>query len=118
LTAGRVARLAWAGPSTLLGLVLAPFFVRRSRRDGVLLCEHATWPSTVGFRHRAMTLGHVVLCVDEIDDATWAHELVHVRQYERLGPFFLPAYALSSLVALSRGGNAYRDNRFERAARG
>ena len=116
MNAGRLARLAWAGSSTLLGLALAPFFGRRSRRDGILLCERATWPRAVGFRHRAMTLGHVVLCIDDIDDDTWAHELVHVRQYERLGPIFLPAYALASLVALCRGGSAYRDNRFERSA--
>ncbi|MDO8964417.1 MAG: hypothetical protein Q7W30_08015 [Coriobacteriia bacterium] len=44
------------------------------------------------------------------------HEHVHVRQYERWGPFFLPAYAISSLVQLARGGDPYRDNRFERQA--
>jgi hypothetical protein len=64
-----------------------------------------------------MTLGHVVLCVDDMDDHTWAHELVHVRQYERLGPLFLPAYALASLYALCTGRSAYHDNRYERAAR-
>ena len=39
-----------------------------------------------------------------------------MRQYERWGPFFLPAYLLSSLVALLLGRDPYLDNRFEREA--
>jgi hypothetical protein len=67
----------------------------------------------------AMTLGHVVLGQDEhLLDLTRAHERVHVRQAERWGPFFLPAYGIASLVALLRGGSAYRDNYFEREAYG
>ena len=38
---------------------------------------------------------------------------MHVRQYERWGIFFLPAYALSSLWQLAHGRDWYRDNRFE-----
>lgn len=64
-----------------------------------------------------MTLGHVVLCVDEIDDATLAHELVHVAQYERWGPLFVPCYLGAAVVAALRGGDLYRDNPFETAAR-
>jgi hypothetical protein len=83
----------------------------------VLVCEGAAWPRRLGFRHRAMTLGHVVLSIDAVDDELLAHELVHVAQYERLGPLFLPAYAAASLLALARGGDAYRDNAFEVEAR-
>jgi hypothetical protein len=43
---------------------------------------------------------------------------VHVRQYERWGPLFVPAYVLCSAVIWSRGGDAYRDNPFEREAYG
>ena len=64
-----------------------------------------------------MTLGHVVLCVDEIDEAMWRHELAHVAQYERLGALFLPAYGLASLWALARGRDVYRDNLLEVRAR-
>ena len=85
--------------------------------SGVLLCEGATWPRRLGWRYRAITFGHVVLCVDDIDDETLRHEMVHVRQYERWGPLFVPAYLIASLVARSRGRHAYRDNRFEVAAR-
>jgi hypothetical protein len=64
-----------------------------------------------------MTLGHVVWGVDPAAlDRTRAHERIHVAQYERWGPLFLPAYALSSLMAWSRGQDPYRDNRFERQA--
>jgi hypothetical protein len=101
----------------LLGLALAPAFARRYVHAGVLVCEGAAWPRRIGFRYRAMTLGHVVLCVDEIDAALLAHELVHVRQYERLGPLFIPAYGIASLAAALRGGDIYRDNAFEVEAR-
>lgn len=107
----------WAAPATAAGLVLAPFFARRSLSRGVILCEGASWPRRLRFRHRAVTLGHVVLCVDDIDEATMRHELVHVSQYERLGPLFLPAYGLSSLWALVTRRDPYADNAFEIDAR-
>jgi hypothetical protein len=66
----------------------------------------------------AITLGHVVLGRDaQTLQETRSHERVHVRQYERWGPFFLPAYAAASVWALARGGHAYFDNWFEREAR-
>ena len=49
-------------------------------------------------------------------DRTRAHELVHVRQYERWGPLFVPAYLLSSAYFLIRGCDPYLDNPFEREA--
>jgi hypothetical protein len=67
----------------------------------------------------AMTLGHVVIGVDRLAlDVTRRHERVHVRQVERWGPLFLPAYAMASFLAWMRGGSAYFDNRFEREAYG
>ena len=66
-----------------------------------------------------MTLGHVVLGQSaESLDFSREHELVHVRQYERWGPVFLPAYFLSSLIAWAQGKNPYYDNAFEREAYG
>ena len=41
-----------------------------------------------------------------------------MRQCERWGPLFLPAYLLASLAVYLRGGRAYRDNPFEREAYG
>jgi hypothetical protein len=39
-----------------------------------------------------------------------------VRQCERWGPLFLPAYAIASLSAWVRGRDPYEGNRFEREA--
>lgn len=65
----------------------------------------------------ALTLGHVVLGRDAATlDATRGHERVHVRQYERWGPLFVPAYLAASLWALARRRPAYAANRFEREA--
>jgi hypothetical protein len=71
----------------------------------------------LGWRYRAITFGHVVLSVDELDEITMRHELEHVRQYERWGPIYLPAYLAASVRALLRGEHHYRDNTFEIAAR-
>lgn len=110
-------RLIWASPASLLGLLLAPFFHRRRIVKGVLLCEGASWPRRLGWKFSAITLGHVVLSVDDIGDEMMRHELVHVRQYERWGPLMLPAYLGASVAAAARGRHYYRDNRFEIAAR-
>ena len=115
--AARAVRLLWAGVWSLLGLALAPFFRRRSIARGVLLCEGAEWPRKLGWRYRAITFGHVVLSVDEIDHDTLRHELVHVAQYERWGLLFVPTYLVASAAAWLRGRHPYRDNRFEVAAR-
>lgn len=67
----------------------------------------------------AMTLGHVVLGRDgQLLDLTRDHERVHVRQCERWGPLFIPAYLLASAFVALRGGRAYEDNPFEREAFG
>jgi hypothetical protein len=101
----------------LLGLLLAPLFNRRAVVGGVLVCEGASWPRRLGWRYRAITFGHVVLCVDELDDETFRHEMVHVYQYERWGPLLIPLYFLASLYEWARGGHPYRDNPFEIEAR-
>jgi hypothetical protein len=65
----------------------------------------------------AMTLGHVILGQDvRCLDQSRPHEHVHVRQYERWGPFFLPAYLGASLILWFRGLDPYYDNPFEREA--
>ena len=116
----------WAVPYTLLGVLLggiAVLFGARWRiRHGVLEfygghagASVARLPPLLGFS--AMTLGHVILAVDGSALAQLRrHEHVHVRQYERWGPLFVPAYLLSSLVQLLRGRNPYRENHFERQA--
>ena len=116
----------WALPWTLLGLLVGLFGLLtggRARRRGRILEFYGgavTWllrrlPG--GPFAMAMTLGHVVLGqTDAALDIAREHELVHVRQYERWGPLFVPAYLLASLVLWLRGRDAYRENPFERQA--
>ena len=124
----RVLLYLWALPVTLLGMLVA-LMARGSggvlqRVDGVLEASGG-WPAKVlrrGFPFSgavaAITIGHVV--VGESLDAlhtTRAHERAHVRQFERWGVLLLVLYPLAGLVAWVRGGDPYRDNRFEREAR-
>lgn len=122
IVAGRI----WASPWTLVGLVLGAFTLLTGggaqRHSGVIEFYGGVAKWLLGrVRNPAgalgLTLGHVVLGATPVAlDRVRAHELVHVRQYERWGPFFVPAYLLSSLWAWLRGKDAYRDNAFERAA--
>ncbi len=117
----------WTSPTTLAGcLLLIPTLCTGGRCrvvDGVL--EVSGGFATFFLKHctllkggaTAMTLGHIVLGRDELaHDLTRSHERVHVKQAERWGPFFFPAYGLASLIALLKGQRPYRDNRFEREA--
>jgi hypothetical protein len=113
----RWAEKLWAAPCTAVGLFLSLFFRRRYATRGVVVAEGATWPRRLGWRFRAITFGHVVLCVDELDPATLDHELVHVDQYEKWGPFMFLLYPLASLAVAARGGRPYKDNPFEVEAR-
>jgi hypothetical protein len=117
---------AWASPNTAIGVVLGLlaliFGARFQSRQGVLEFSGgrlgalfaAPW---LACPFRAVTLGHVILATDaETLDCAREHEQVHVRQYERWGPFFLPAYLASSVWQLLCGRRCYRDNYFERQA--
>ncbi|HJR46194.1 MAG TPA: hypothetical protein VJ927_11375 [Actinomycetota bacterium] len=108
---------AWTSPWSLVGFVLSLFFRRRYVTRGIVLAEGAGWPARLGWPYRAITFGHVVLATEELDEETIRHELVHVHQYERWGPFFIPVYLIASVVTRLRGGHHYRDNPFEVAAR-
>ena len=110
-------RRIWASPNTLIGLLLVPFFRYRWATRGIILAEGASWPRKLGWKYRAITFGHVVLAIDELDQRTLEHELAHVRQYERVGPLYGPLYVLAALRAVMKGGHYYRDNRFEVEAR-
>ena len=111
----RLIAIIWALPFTVLGLLIG----------SVGLCTGGRilwrWPleffggGVEWFLSRlpsdlvmAMTLGHVILGRTEAAlNISREHELIHVRQYERWGP----------LLGL-RGKDGYRDNPFEKEARG
>lgn len=127
---GMVRRLLaylWASPNSIAGLLVVPPALASGGRvrlvEGVVEVHGPAvrWLLTrvvpLEGGAAALTLGHVVLGCDEHCLAvSRAHERVHVRQYERWGPLFIPAYFGSSLAARLRGRCAYRDNRFEREA--
>ena len=119
----RLLGFVWASPWTALGFaigmagVAAGGRVRRSGRVVEFYGGGVTWllcrlPN--GQFKIAMTLGHTILGqTDAALEISREHEMVHVRQYERWGPFFIPAYLGCSLVLLLAGKDAYRDNPFE-----
>ena len=68
-------------------------------------------------RFAAMTLGHVILgCSADMLAQLRTHEHVHVRQAERWGILFIPAYLLAGVWQIFRGRHVYYDNPFEREA--
>lgn len=112
---GRAVAALWAAPLSLAGWVLAGVSAARPRRrDGVWVAAPARGLFTTWFADRgfvACTLGQVIVAAREPAGALLAHELVHVRQAERLGPLMGPLY-LGLMVAYG-----YARHPMERAAR-
>jgi hypothetical protein len=107
----------WAAPNTAIGLLgAATTRTRPIPHRGVLLFEPTPGTRPRGLARflawrgfEAITLGHAIITNTPLDDGVLAHELAHIHQHERWGPFFYPAYLLTSLAG-------YRRNPFERAA--
>ena len=115
----------WAAPTTSVGLVAVGLTClsggKLQVREGAVECHggFARWfLSRRAVSASAMTLGHVILgrSTDELDRCR-AHEQVHVRQVERWGGLFLPAYIMASVSAWKVGRHYYYDNHFEIDAR-
>ena len=119
-------RYAWAGPASAVGLALASLGLWRGRIslvDGIVEGHGPAlaWVLThlVSLRGgaAAMTFGHVVIARDaECLESSRAHECVHVRQYERWGPLFIPAYLAGSVWAMLCRRHPYFGNPFEMEA--
>ena len=114
----------WALPNTLIGLA----WVLLARLTGGSWSVHTGvieaqggWVKPVLQRlpfvqggAMAITIGHVVLSQTQAGlEVTREHERVHVRQYERWGPLFTPAYVIAGLWQWAHGNDPYRDNPFE-----
>lgn len=118
--------IVWAAPASLIGLTLGLIGLatggKAQVRSGILefyggfvtwVLQHAPLVGNA----MAMTLGHVVIGqTSMLLDMARRHELVHVRQYERWGPLFLPMYGIFSCWLWWHGRDPYRDNPFEREA--
>jgi hypothetical protein len=125
----RSVRYLWASPNTLVGLLWA-LLARLtgggwSVHTGVVEA-HGGWVKPILQRlpfvkngALAITVGHVVLAQTQAAlDVTRTHERVHVRQYERWGLLFTPAYVLAGAWRWAQGKDPYRDNPFEVEAYG
>ena len=119
----RTLAYVWASPTTSVGLLAGALTLstggRVRRRQGTLEF-HGGFSRWFGRRcgFAAMTLGHVIIGQDaDCLDACRDHEQAHVRQAERWGGAFIPAYLLASLWAWVRGRHYYLDNWFEHDAR-
>lgn len=116
--------MVWTSPNTVLGLIAGGGCLvtggRVQLRSGSL--EFYGKALAAVFRRLpvqpvAMTFGQVILGADAANlDRVRDHEQVHVRQYLRWGPLFLPVYLGCSAVLWVRGRDPYRDNPFEIAA--
>ena len=108
----------WASPYSLLGIAIGLLLhARFAYVDGVIEIHGSAVAkilSAFPVPAAAMTLGHVVFGQSLAAlQRTRRHERVHVRQYERWGLAFVPAYLLCSAVLYLRGRDGYRDNPFE-----
>jgi hypothetical protein len=118
-TTAQVAAYAWTSPNTLLGVILGLAVLPFGGKVRIVRGA-AEFSAGIPLRARfdAITFGHAIIGVSEAKlAAARDHEHVHVRQYEIWGPFFLLAYATSSVWQLLRGRSMYYDNYFERQAR-
>ena len=112
----------WTLPTTLVGVIAAitwlSFGAKLRMAHGVLEVHGGRiglWFMRRGFA--AMTLGHVIVgfSASRLDELR-QHEHVHVRQAERWGILFIPAYLLAGLWQKLQGRHIYYDNPFEREA--
>jgi hypothetical protein len=114
-------------PGDLLGLLVIRACgirgVSRQIRVGDLTADLVEHPNVARYLDhgampiRAQTLGRYVFAREPLSPQFVEHELEHVRQWQRLGPLFLPAYLASSVSALARHRHPYWTNRFEVSAR-
>ena len=114
----RIAAFLWPLPYTLMGISLGLLLGGRFQKiDGVIEI-HGPFVASILKRlynpAMAITLGHVVLGQTPTAlETTRVHERVHVRQYERWGVFFVPAYFAASVYLYFRGRDGYLENPFE-----
>src|SRR5579859_393348 len=88
----------WSFPNTLIGLGFALLSATiPNARDGLLVAESNRGLAHLFLTRRgfgAITFGRVVVSAVPLTPHLLMHESHHARQYEQLGPFFLPVYLL------------------------
>jgi cytochrome bd-type quinol oxidase subunit 2 len=114
----RMLAYLWPAPYTIFGIAVGLMLGCRFRRVEGVIEIHGPWLAHVlgslPVPALAMTMGHVVFGQTAAAlDITRRHEHVHVRQYERWGLLFVPAYLAVSTLLYLRGRDGYRENPFE-----
>ena len=114
----RLIAYAWPMPWTLFGITTGLVLGARFQRVEGVIEIHGPWVAHLLARMprpaMAMTMGHVVFGRDPLTlEITRKHERVHVRQYERWGVAFVPAYLGCAALLYLRGRDGYRENPFE-----
>ncbi len=113
--ARRIAAIAWASPTTAVGLLLGVVAAGtwEWREDlGAIVVSGARNPLVRMGGFAGQGVGHVIVSSrDPVPPRLLVHESAHVRQAEQLGPFTLPLY----FWWLARHG--YRHHPMERGAR-
>lgn len=120
----KILGILWAAPTSFVGFLFLALVCRGARIRWVAGALEVWGPAIEFMFHRfspinagAMVLGHFVFGTSsEMLAAVRRHERIHIRQVECWGPFFLPAYLISSAVVWFRGRNYYLDNPFEEQA--
>jgi len=120
----KVLRYIWVFPATLFGFIAVGLTLITGGSGQVYSGVIEAWGGFAAWvfkrlirRGCAMTIGHVIIGRDEYSVCRYRqHEHVHIAQYEKWGPLFVPLYIASSVVAWVEGKNVYHDNMFEREA--
>lgn len=100
-------------PYTLIGLIVGLVSIptsielRKNPNAIVMNIKKFWWVFGYMKNARAMAIGHIVLLSPKIEDKDLEHELVHVRQHERM-PLIQP---ILYYIELFRKG--YRNNKYE-----
>ncbi|MBV9546397.1 MAG: hypothetical protein JOY61_18665 [Chloroflexi bacterium] len=104
----------WSLPNTLIGLGFALLSLSVPRPRGGLLIAESNRGLAYFFLSRrgfgAITFGRVVISAVPLTPRLLVHESHHTRQYESLGPWFLPIYVF---LHVTRG---YAHNPLEQEA--
>jgi hypothetical protein len=86
----------WSAPNTLIGVLFALASLTLPRpRAGLLVAESRLGLAYLFLTRRgfgAITFGRVVISAIPLTPRLLVHESHHTRQYEVLGPFFIPIY--------------------------
>ena len=112
----------WVSPNSMLGLFVGLLGLvsggKSQIRNGCIefYGGFVTWLlARLGTRGvTAMTLGHTIIGQNKQElDIVRDHEQVHVGQYERWGPFFIPVYLGYSAWLWVQKKDCYMENPFE-----